>query len=73
MDINVISQVLTSLVGSLGFPIVACGYMMVKMNKTIEENTKATNNLCNLVTALIGHKDSEVHEDNLSYKKDDAE
>ena len=49
MDVNVITQ----LIGSLGFPIIACGYMMVKMNQTIEQNTKMVHHLCDLVSNLI--------------------
>lgn len=43
MDVNAITQ----LIGSLGFPIVCCGYMMLKMNKTIEKNTEVTNEASN--------------------------
>lgn len=55
MDIATITQ----LIGSLGFPIVCCGYMMIKMNKTIEENTKVTNKLCSLILQLIPGNQSE--------------
>lgn len=57
MDFTGISQ----LIGSLGFPIVACGYMMIAMNKTIKDNTEATNKLAALVAKLVGHCE-EVHE-----------
>ena len=56
MDFTVISQ----LIGSLGFPIVACGYMMVTMNKSLKDNTEATNKLAALVAKLAGHCE-EVH------------
>lgn len=70
MDVNTITQ----LVGSLGFPIIACGYMMVKMNKTIEQNTTMVHHLCDLVSNLIGRVDDEhVNVEGLSYTKDDAE
>jgi len=49
MDISALTQ----LVGSLGFPIVCCAYMMVSMNKTIAANTEATNSLAKLVTKLM--------------------
>ena len=49
-DVSTLSQ----LVGNLGFPIVMCGYVMVKLNKTVEKNTEATNNLVLLVTQLVG-------------------
>lgn len=51
MDFNTISQ----LIGSLGFPIVCCGYMMLKMNKTIEKNTEVTTKLYELMTTIIHH------------------
>lgn len=53
MDIGAITQ----LIGSLGFPIVCCGYMMLKMNKTIERNTKVTEATYELIKALLtnGH------------------
>lgn len=56
MDFTVISQ----LIGSLGFPIVACCYMMVTINKTLKENTEVTNKLATLVAKLTGHCE-EVH------------
>lgn len=56
MDFTVISQ----LIGSLGFPIVACGYMMITMNKSLKDNTEATNKLATLVAKLAGHCE-EVH------------
>ncbi|MCK4997142.1 hypothetical protein KAS08_02465 [Candidatus Pacearchaeota archaeon] len=31
-------------VSSVGFPIVMCGYFMVVLNKTLKQNTEATNN-----------------------------
>ena len=44
---------LVQLVGSVGFPIAACAYMMIKMNKTVEDNTKVTTKLCNLIGLLL--------------------
>ena len=49
MDVGVITQ----LIGSLGFPIVCCGYMMLKMNKTIEKNTEVTEATYELIKALL--------------------
>ena len=49
MDITMISQ----LIGSVGFPIVCCGYMMIVCNKTVQENTKSTNELCNLIKEFL--------------------
>ena len=51
MDVNVLYQ----LIGSLGFPIVACGYMMVTMNKTIQANTEATNHMVSLMQSVLDH------------------
>lgn len=62
MDFTVISQ----LIGSLGFPIVACGYMMISMNKTLKENTEATNKLAALVAKLAGHSEEEHKKDDVS-------
>lgn len=50
-DISVITQ----LIGSLGFPIVACGYMMVTNTKVVKENTEATNKMVALVEKLLDH------------------
>ena len=49
MDVGAITQ----LIGSLGFPIVYCGYMMLKMNKTIEKNTEVTEATYELIKALL--------------------
>ena len=60
-------SMLTDLINNVGFPIVVCGYVMVKLNKTVEKNTEATNNLVLLVTRLLDH----THMDN-NDSKDDA-
>lgn len=44
---------LTQLIGSLGFPIACCFYMMTTMNKTLSANTDATNSLRIVVEKLI--------------------
>ena len=49
MDVGAITQ----LIGSLGFPIVCCGYMMLKRNKTIEKNTEVTEATYELIKALL--------------------
>ena len=63
MDYNVI----ISLVGSLGFPIVACGAMFWMMNttmkefkETVAENTKAMTELVITVKAISGRSDEDV-------------
>ena len=48
-DVNI----LTDLINNVGFPIVVCGYVMIKLNKTVEKNTEATNNLVLLVTKML--------------------
>lgn len=53
MDITTLTQ----LVGSLGFPIVCCLYYMVSMNRTLKENTNATNKMVELLTRML-HLDS---------------
>lgn len=44
---------LVQFVGSIGFPIVCCWYMMTTMNKTLSANTEATNGLRTVVEKLI--------------------
>lgn len=44
---------LTQLIGSLGFPIACCFYMMTTMNKTLQANTEATNSLRIVVEKMI--------------------
>lgn len=47
MDIAAISQ----LIGSLGFPIVACGALFWMCNTTLKSNTEAINSVTDAVTA----------------------
>lgn len=60
MDYTVISQ----LIGSLGFPIVVCGYVLVRLNKTVEENTKSTNQMVALMRQVLEHLQIPVEEHN---------
>lgn len=46
-------QTLSQLIGSLGFPIVCCGYMMFTCNKTVQQNTESTNELCLLIREFL--------------------
>lgn len=48
MDINVITQ----LIGSLGFPMFVAVYTMTTMNKTLTQNTEAINNMSVAITKL---------------------
>ncbi len=43
---------ITSLIGSLGFPIVAWFYMVKQFGKTLAESTSAITDACNLIRAL---------------------
>lgn len=54
MDYTIISQ----LIGSLGFPIVCCGYMMTTVNKTLKENTVATNKMVTLIEKMLERTDT---------------
>ena len=46
-------QIVEQFIGSYGFPIVCCAYMMITMNKTLEKNTESTNKLCDLISKLL--------------------
>ncbi len=46
-----------NLITNLGFPIVCCGYMMITNNKTLRENTEATNKLVILIEKLVSMHD----------------
>lgn len=48
MDINQISQ----LVGSLGFPILACVFLFKFLTQTMKENTQALNALSDTIADL---------------------
>ena len=49
MELNDILQAISS----VGFPIAACVYMMVVNNKTIKENTAATNTMISLMENVL--------------------
>ena len=44
---------LTEFIGSFGFPIVMCGYMAIKFDKTLAENTRAIHSLTTVITHLL--------------------
>ena len=46
---------LTQLIGSVGFPIVMCGYMMLSNNKTLEKLTDVISNNTNILTRVLEH------------------
>jgi len=43
-------------IGSFGFPIVACAYMALKFEKSINENTKAIHKLFTLLSKKLSKK-----------------
>jgi hypothetical protein len=42
----------TTLIGSLGFPIVVCWYTLTTLNKTLQENSKALDALKDIISQL---------------------
>ena len=44
---------LTQLIGSVGFPIVMCGYMMITNNKTLQSLTESINNQTNILGRVL--------------------
>lgn len=56
------ASTLTQLVGSLGFPIVCCGYMMITNNKTLKENTEAVNSLKETLKLFLLQKEGDNNE-----------
>ena len=51
MELNELLQAISS----VGFPIAACIYMMVVNNKTVKENTAATNTMVELMKNVLAH------------------
>lgn len=49
MDVNAITQ----LIGSVGFPIVMCGYMMVSNNKTLERLSEVISNNTTILSRVL--------------------
>ena len=46
---------ISNLIGSLGFPIVCCGYMMIVNTRTVKENTAATNKMVAVMERVLDH------------------
>lgn len=44
---------IVTLISSVGFPIVMCGYMMLCTNKTMEEMRETVNKLCDKIDILM--------------------
>ncbi|MCL1831713.1 MAG: YvrJ family protein [Oscillospiraceae bacterium] len=42
----------TNIVTSVGFPIAMCLWFMLRTEKVIKENTKATNDLCKRIRGI---------------------
>jgi hypothetical protein len=53
---------LTTLIGSYGFPIVACAFMYRFCTETVKENTKAINKLAIIIAKFEGKLDKEDKE-----------
>lgn len=56
MEFELVSQ----FIGSLGFPIIVCVYMMTTFNKTLKENTTVIGKLVSVVEKLcerVDHND----------------
>ena len=54
MEVNEI----TNAIGSVGFPIVACGALFWMINTTMKELTTAIGDLTNLIREVASSKDS---------------
>ena len=54
-----ILDTIISLISSVGFPIVACIYLVFTTNKQIEQLTKAVNDMSTAVTTLTMKLESE--------------
>lgn len=57
-------NLITSLVSSVGFPVVVAGYLLIIQKKTVDENTKVLSKLCGLMDKLM---------DKLDVKADDVD
>ena len=40
---------LVNMISTVGFPIVLCFYLVVKFEKTLDKNTEAINNICEII------------------------
>lgn len=58
MDISAITQ----LIGSVGFPIACCLYMMVVNDKTIKQLTEAVNALTESLHIIMTKNDIVIHD-----------
>ena len=52
-------QTVTSLIGSVGFPIVACVYLATTMNKTLENNTNILTKLYTMLDRYLPKEDEQ--------------
>lgn len=57
-------NLITSLISSVGFPVVVAGYLLIIQKKTVDENTKVLSKLCGLIDKLM---------DKLGMEADDSE
>lgn len=57
-----IEQEIISAIGSVGFPIACCIYMMVSNNKTLQNLTNAVHALTAAVNTIIHDKNAHTNE-----------
>ena len=55
-------EFITQLIGSVGFPIACCIYMMVTNNKTIKELTAAVNSLTETMHIILTRNEIVIHD-----------
>ena len=63
MDDFTLVTMVAQFINELGFPIVACVYMILVNNKTVRENTKATQKMCQLLTNWIQQQGGDVSDE----------
>jgi hypothetical protein len=59
MDVNLTVDIITKLIGNLGFPIFVAAYMMIKSSKETEALTDAINTLSNKIDNILAGVNNE--------------
>lgn len=59
MDVNLTIDIITKLIGNLGFPIFVAAYMMIKSSKETEALTDAINTLSNKIDNILAGVNNE--------------
>jgi hypothetical protein len=59
MDVNLTVDIITKLIGNLGFPIFVAAYMMIKSSKETEALTAAINTLSNKIDNILAGVNNE--------------